>query len=109
MVAFALDRANAIDVVIVYNFSRSFRNVAAYLQYRTLLKNAGVRLISATQDVPEGATDELIETIFAAFDGHASDVNAATVRDMMIDRVPGCGVAPRRSEGDRLRSPQEGL
>ncbi|MDX7951265.1 recombinase family protein [Lichenihabitans sp. Uapishka_5] len=84
MIAFALDRANAVDVVIVYNFSRYFRNVASYLQYRTLLKNAGVRLISATQDVPEGATGELIETIFAAFDGHASDVNAATVRDMMI-------------------------
>ncbi len=84
MIAFALDRANAVDLVVVYNFSRYFRNVTQYLHYRATLKDAGVRLISATQDVPEGATGELIETIFAAFDSHASEVNAETVRDMMI-------------------------
>ncbi len=84
MIAFALDRRNAVDLVVVYNFSRYFRNVTQYLQYRTTLKDAGVRLISATQDVPEGPTGELMETIFAAFDGHASEVNAETVRDMMI-------------------------
>ena len=83
-VAYALDRSNIVDLVVVYNFSRYFRNVSQYLQYRETLKNAGVRLISATQDVPDGATGELIETIFAAFDAHASEVNAETVRDMMI-------------------------
>ena len=51
MIAFALDRGNAVDLVVVYNFSRYFRNVTQYLHYRATLKDAGVRLISATQDV----------------------------------------------------------
>ena len=79
MVALALDRANAVDVV--YSFSRYVRNVTAYLHYGSPLRDTGVRLISATQDVPEGAADEPMRI---SFDGHASDVNAAAVRDMVI-------------------------
>lgn len=54
MVAYVCDPTNAIDLVVVYSFSRFFRNVAQYLHYKHLLKEAGVRLVSATQDIPEG-------------------------------------------------------
>lgn len=84
MLDFACDPANQIDLVIVYAFSRFFRNVTQYLQYKEKLKDAGVRLISATQDIPEGPHGELMETILAAFDGHQSEVNAGIVRDMMM-------------------------
>lgn len=84
MLEFACDPANRIDLVIVYAFSRFFRNVTQYLQYKEKLKEAGVRLISATQDIPEGPHGELMETILAAFDGHQSEVNAGIVRDMMM-------------------------
>lgn len=84
MLDFACNRANDVDLVIVYSFSRFFRNATQYLQYKDLLKQAGVRLVSATQDIPEGAHGELMETILAAFDGHQSEVNAGIVRDMMI-------------------------
>ncbi len=84
MLEFACDPANDIDLVIVYAFSRFFRNVTQYLQYKEKLKQAGVRLISATQDIPEGPHGELMETILAAFDGHQSEVNAGVVRDMMM-------------------------
>ncbi len=84
MLEFACDPANRIDFVIVYAFSRFFRNVTQYLQYKQKLKEAGVRLISATQDIPEGPHGELMETILAAFDGHQSEVNAGVVRDMMM-------------------------
>lgn len=84
MLEFACDPANQIGLVIVYSFSRFFRNVTQYLQYKEKLKQAGVRLISATQDIPEGPHGELMETILAAFDGHQSEVNASVVRDMMM-------------------------
>lgn len=84
MLEFACDRSNGIDLVVVYAFSRFFRNATQYLQYKEQLKQAGVRLISATQDIPEGPHGELMETILAAFDGHQSEVNAGIVRDMMI-------------------------
>ncbi len=84
MLEFACDRTNSIDLVIVYSFSRFFRNVGQYLHYKEQLKRAGVRLISTTQDIPEGPHGELMETILAAFDGHQSEVNAGVVRDMMM-------------------------
>lgn len=84
MLEFACNPANQIDLVIVFACSRFFRNVTQYLQYKEKLKEAGVRLISATQDIPEGPHGELMETILAAFDGHQSEVNAGIVRDMMM-------------------------
>ena len=41
-------------MIFSYTFSRFFRNVAEYLRYKNILKDAGVRLVSATQDLPEG-------------------------------------------------------
>ncbi|MBJ3786851.1 recombinase family protein [Devosia sediminis] len=84
MLEYACDPANRIDLVIVYAFSRFFRNARQYLNYKERLKEAGVRLVSATQDIPEGPHGELMETILAAFDGHQSEVNAGIVRDMMM-------------------------
>ncbi|WP_159008420.1 recombinase family protein [Bradyrhizobium sp. S69] len=83
MIQFACDPKNCIREVIVYNFSRYFRNPQMYLQYKNQLKAAGVRLLSATQEIPAGPTGELLETILCAFDGHASEVNAEVVRDVM--------------------------
>jgi DNA invertase Pin-like site-specific DNA recombinase len=84
MLAFAADPANAIRYVIAYNFSRFFRNAAAYMACKQHLAAFGVDLVSATQDIPEGAAGRLMETLLVAFDGHQSEANAATVRDMML-------------------------
>ena len=83
MYRFATDPNNKIDFVIVYNFSRFFRNVTDYCNYRRKFREAGVRLISATQEIPDDRNGQLMETILAAFDDHASEVNSAAVKDMM--------------------------
>ena len=83
LIKFASDPQNAVKFVIVYNFARFFRNATAYLQYRKILGQFGVKLVSVTQDIPDGFSGELMETIFVAFDAHQSEANAATVRDMM--------------------------
>ena len=84
LIAFACDRSNAIQFVVVYNLSRFFRNTTSYLHFKRLLAQNGVTLVSATQDIPHGPAGELMETMLAAFDSHQSEANAATVRDMMI-------------------------
>ena len=83
LIKYACDPANCVKLVVVYNFSRFFRNPTSYLKYREMFETSGIRLLSATQDIPEGIAGKLMETILVAFDGHASDVNAATVKDMM--------------------------
>jgi site-specific DNA recombinase len=89
MVTFAKEPSNDIQFVVVYNFARYFRNTRQYLNYRDELKQAGVTLISATQEIPEGAAGELLETILAAFDGHASQVNSETVQAVMLANAEG--------------------
>ena len=84
LISYVCDPANAVDLVVVYSFSRFFRNASQYLHYKDMLKAADVRLVSATQDIPEGPNGELMETILAAFDGHQSEVNAMQVRDVMM-------------------------
>ena len=80
----ATDPSEGIDKVIVYSLSRAFRNTASYLNYTKILRDAGVELISATQDIPEGPNGELFGTIIAAFDTHYSEMNALVVRDVML-------------------------
>ena len=84
MIHFACDPTNNIRYVVVYNFSRYFRNPSQYLRYKDQLNQAGVRLVSATQEIPDSPAGELMENILAAFDGHASAVNSETVKAVMI-------------------------
>ena len=83
MFKYATDPANNIQVVIVYNFSRFFRNLADYVHYRRLFNEAGVKLVSATQEIPDGPAGILMENLIAAFDDHSSAVNSEAVKDMM--------------------------
>ncbi len=84
MIRRALDPAEGIEKVVVYSLSRAFRNTRSYLNYKAILKDAGVELISATQDFPEGPDGDLFGTVVAAFDTHQSEMNALVVRDVMI-------------------------
>ncbi|WP_419810088.1 recombinase family protein [Sphingomonas sp.] len=47
------------------------------------LEKAGVKLISATQDVGEGPHDRLIRSIFASLDAASSEINAEQVKVVM--------------------------
>lgn len=84
MCAFVTDPSNGIQYVIAYNFSRFFRNTAAYMACKQRFAEHGVELVAATQDIPEGPLGTLMETMLVAFDAHQSEANASTVRDMML-------------------------
>ena len=83
MVNFATEISNNIQVVLVYSFSRFFRNLADYVHYRRVFADKGIRLLSATQVIANDHNGQLLENMIAAFDDHASAVNAALVKDMM--------------------------
>jgi site-specific DNA recombinase len=83
MIEFACEPSNNIDLVIIYNFSRLFRNTASFLEYKNKLAVVGIKVVSATQDIPAGPTGDLVATMLAAVDTLFSETNALTVKDMM--------------------------
>ena len=83
MMRYVRDPANGVRAVVIYHSSRMFRNAQFLLKYYSELESLGIRLISATQPLPEGHNGKLFLTMLAAFDAHASDQNAVQVRDVM--------------------------
>ena len=83
MIADACVQPRRYDAVFVYNFSRFFRDEYECEGYRRKLEKAGVKLISATQDVGEGPHARLIRSIFTSLDAAASEINAEQVKVVM--------------------------
>ena len=83
MMRYVRDPTNGVKAVVIYHSSRLFRNAQYLLKYHSELESLGIRLISATQPLPEGHNGKLFLTMLAAFDAHASDQNSVQVRDVM--------------------------
>ncbi len=83
MIADACSRPQRYDAVFVFNFSRFFRDEYECEGYRRKLERAGVKLISATQDVGEGPHSRLIRSIFTSLDAASSEINAEQVKVVM--------------------------
>ncbi len=65
-----------IDAILTLTTSRLFRNTQDAINYRVFFKTYGIRLISIHQDLrpDDNPSVELVETIFAAFDKHESQM-----------------------------------
>ena len=83
MIADACAQPRRYDAVFVYNFSRFFRDEYECEGYRRKLEKAGVKLISATQDVGDGPHARLMRSIFTSLDAAASEINAEQVKVVM--------------------------
>ena len=79
----ATRRPRPFEVVLVFNYSRFFRNAEEFAAYKLKLAKSGVRLLSATQDFGTGPHAELILQIMTAIDAYASQINAEQVKLMM--------------------------
>ncbi|WP_433020506.1 recombinase family protein [Kribbella sp. CA-294648] len=76
-----------IDYVIVYTFSRAFRNaVDAGITKRTLRKY-GTRVVSTTLDLGESPESSMIETIMHAVDQYQSEQSGADIRYKMSQKA----------------------
>jgi site-specific DNA recombinase len=88
-----------IDYVIVYTFSRAFRNaVDAGLTKRTLAKY-GTRIVSTTLDLGESPESSMIETIMHAVDQYQSEQAGADIRYKMSEKLRHGGTIGRAPLG----------
>lgn len=77
-----------IDVVIVYKFSRIFRNAYESHKYRKLFKKHGVKLVSVTQQVDdETSSGQLMIGVMANIDEYQSAVISDHVKSAMREMV----------------------
>lgn len=77
-----------IDVIVVYKFSRIFRNAYESHKYRQLIKKHGVKLISVTQMVDdETSSGKLMIGVMANIDEYQSAVISDHVKSAMREMV----------------------
>jgi DNA invertase Pin-like site-specific DNA recombinase len=86
MISMAVEENNQIDGIVVYNFSRFARNQITRLVAENSLENAGVKLYSVKEELPE---DEdlafLLKNIIGTVNEHQSRQNSKTVRDSLAE------------------------
>lgn len=74
MISDAVKKPREFDEVIVYKWSRFFRDAIEALFYIRKLESLDVRVRAVTQDVTDDASGRLLRTILAATDEHASEM-----------------------------------
>ena len=83
LMAAALNKPRSIDAVFVWKFDRFARDVKGALIAADELDHASIKLISATQPIPEGPSARMIRTILLAVAENESDNNAYQVEMVM--------------------------
>lgn len=83
MFAAAMRPGSAITEVVVYSFSRLFRDNFLLEDYRRKLKRSGVRLIAITQEVGDDAEGDLVRGVLSKFDEYQSAQTGKFTRDSM--------------------------
>ena len=71
------------DVVLVWRFDRFARNMDDHAAYERILKQNGVKLVSATEPIPEGAHASIIKGVIIGGNESYSIELAAKVKDGM--------------------------
>ncbi len=87
MIALALGPHRPFDVILVHSQSRFARNTRDLLIYQGKLAEAGVSLISITQDLGEGETADVLRTMVGALDEYQSRETAKHVARSMIENA----------------------
>ncbi len=72
LIRFATQKEKPVDSILIWNFSRFFRDRAKSIYYKGLLKKHGVQLISLNERIEDNPSGKLMEAIFEAFDEHQS-------------------------------------
>lgn len=80
-----------VDYIVVYAFSRLFRNSTDAALVKRELKALGVRIVSATEYLEDNPTGDLVETILHAVNAYQSEANAADIRYKMGQKAKAGG------------------
>lgn len=105
MVSDACSKDHPFDIILVYSFSRFFRDAVDSGIYRRKLEKHDVTVSSITQDFGDGHDGELLKNIIAAVDEHASKENGKNTLSRMIENAKqGFWNGARPPYGYRLKS-----
>ena len=75
MIEMATDGSRPFDVILVHSYSRFFRDAFQMEWYIRKLKKAGVRLVSATQELGDDPAHDLARKFFSLVDEYQSREN----------------------------------
>jgi site-specific DNA recombinase len=87
MIADATQPPAPFDAILVHSRSRFFRDLFAFLQYERILKKAGVRIVSITQETSDDAAGEMASKLFSLFDEYQSKENAKHTQRAMQENA----------------------
>ncbi len=90
-----------VDYVIVYQFSRIFRNSLEAAIAKNELRRLGVRIVSTNLDLGDTPEAQMVEMIVHAVDEYQAKANAADVRYKMAQKVKNGGTISRAPIGYR--------
>ena len=80
----ALRPDSGITMVVIYSFSRLFRDNYLLEHYRRRLKRGGVIIVAVTQDVGIDAEGDLVRSVLSNFDEYQSRQTGKFTRDTML-------------------------
>ncbi len=72
MIACAKQKPRPFDIVLVWKFSRFARNRSDSILYKSVLRKAGIRVVSVAEPLCEDATSVLMEAVLEAMDEYYS-------------------------------------
>lgn len=87
MIALAKQKEPPFDSILLWKFSRFARNQEEAIVYKSLLKKAGIGVISISEPLPDGPFASLIERIIEWMDEYYSIRLAGEVKRGMIEKV----------------------
>lgn len=88
------------EVVIVYKFDRFARNKTESVVNKNRLKKLGIKVVSATQMIPDAPEGVIFESIIEAYDEYFSlELAQKVLRTFKIKRKDGCFVGGKRTYG----------
>ena len=90
-----------IDYVIVYMFSRAFRNAVDAGVTKQDLRKLGTRLVATNLDLGEGPESDMIETILHAVDQYRSEADGADIAYKMGKKAQAGGTISAAKYGYR--------
>ncbi len=99
MIARAKSKEHPVDVLLVWKFSRFARNQEESIVYKSLLKKAGVEVVSVSEPLADGPFGSLIERIIEWMDEYYSIRLSGEVKRGMTEKAMQGGYMARAPLG----------
>lgn len=87
MIDDATEKHNLYDIIVVYSFSRFYRDTFEFEYYRRKLQKAGVEMVSITQHFSNDPVGDMTRKVVTMFDEYSSRETAKHVKRAMKENA----------------------